>query len=96
VYSPGLEVDGSTLSVEDVILDTELVLYPIPVINGMLNINTELQIDSIKIYDITGVEVFSKDTIQGQSINLNALNSGAYIIRIASGNKTLNKKIIIK
>lgn len=94
VYSPGLKVDGETLSIEE-LLDSEITLYPNPVRNGRLNIETNEQIDNIEIYNLLGSKVFDKKSLYNQALDLSILNTGTYIIKLSTGEKTINKKIII-
>jgi hypothetical protein len=97
VYSPGLEVTGETLSIESEILSSSLVLYPNPVSNGQLFIQSETQINSVQVFNLLGAKVFEQTSVvDGQAINLNTLNTGAYIVRLSANGNTINKKIIIK
>ncbi len=74
---------------------SEFVFYPNPV-NDIMKIklpNTDYS--EVKIYNLLGEEIrsysFSERT---NNINLSELNSGVYMAKIKTGNKTVTKKII--
>jgi hypothetical protein len=68
-------------------------LYPSPV-RDILNIETELDIQSIEIYNIQGQKVLVSNQKQ---INVSDLASGIYMVRIQDvDNNIATKKIIIK
>lgn len=96
LFSPGLEVNGATLSIEDNSLTSNLKLYPNPVTNNRLTIDAKTEINSYKIYNMIGVEVLSNQNYNQQPINVSQLESGAYFISVTAQGKTINKKIIIK
>lgn len=96
LFSPGLRVNGETLSIDDELFNSEIVLYPNPVRDGQLFIKTNKQIDDIKIYNLLGAKVLEQNSFNGQSLKLSGLNTGAYIIRVNTEGKYINKKIIIK
>lgn len=55
---------------------------------------------TVKVYDVTGREVFSSDEEQANGIlraklNLSMLNSGSYFVKINSGNLVYNSKLVI-
>ena len=71
----------------------EVSLYPNPV-RDILNIETELDIQSIEIYNIQGQKVLSSNQKQ---INVSDLTAGMYMVRIQDvDNNIATKKIIIK
>lgn len=71
-------------------------LYPNPVVNGKLTITTsENGVKSIKIFDILGKQVLSRDIINPQ-LNLSSLKSGVYILKVTENNRTATRKLVIK
>ncbi|MFV0571419.1 MAG: endonuclease [Xanthomarina gelatinilytica] len=85
----------SNLDTENYDLD-KISVYPNPVSNQLniqLQHSKETQID---IYNILGKRVFTKTINQSQSIQLDNLNSGVYILKLTQGNTTISKKLIKK
>lgn len=73
-----------------------LKIYPNPVTNGTLFIDTISNKDkSIVIYDMLGKQVM-QTTTASNSINLNSITSGVYIIKITEEGKIATNKLIIK
>lgn len=83
----------STLGINKEDLISEIEIYPNPT-NGIVNINSTAKIDKIEVYSILGnsVAVF-KNT---NTLNLNNIKTGIYILKISSEGKSINKKIVIK
>ncbi|GGG59052.1 endonuclease [Bizionia arctica] len=72
----------------------DISIYPNPVSNTLniqLNKSEETQID---IFNILGKRVLTKTIRQSQSINVENLNSGIYILKIKQGDATISKKLI--
>jgi len=83
-------VDHSTLGVKDVVLDNGVALYPNPASNsftvGMDNI------ESIEIFNLLGQKVqTAKNT---NTVNIENLAKGAYIVNVNSQNKTYTAKLV--
>jgi len=57
-----------------------LQIYPNPV-RDELFIQSETTIDKIEIYDITGKQMFTRNLINGKSINVSELPAGIYILK---------------
>src|SRR5690554_199044 len=83
----------STIGVEDFTLNG-LSIHPNPVDN-VLHIqfkdSKETQVD---IFDILGKKVFTRTLQQSQSIQLDNLKSGIYIMKLTQGNTSITKKLI--
>jgi hypothetical protein len=73
-------------------------MYPNPVVNGILNISTELNGTSrVNIYNITGQRVKSGEfTGQSFTLNVSDLRQGLYIIETSQGDKSVSNKLFIK
>ncbi|WP_296385797.1 endonuclease [Winogradskyella sp.] len=69
-------------------------LYPNPVKNN-LTIDLKSDLDTnIEIYDILGKKVFQSTLNKTSTINLQALKTGIYIVKITQDNATISKKLI--
>lgn len=108
--TPGMEVDELriakdwasvtptfTLSLEDKTLQKDrFTVFPNPASSGYVNISStsSLQKD-IEVYDVLGKRVLSQ-SITGNRLELNALRSGVYILKITQDNRTETKKLVIR
>lgn len=73
-----------------------LKVYPNPVSNGVLHIESNLNTErTVTLFDVIGKQVLSTST-SNNTINVAALNSGIYIVKITEGGKTATKKLVIK
>ncbi|GAA4974397.1 family 16 glycosylhydrolase [Algibacter aquimarinus] len=82
----------SALSNEEIKSD-EFKIYPNPTDN-LINIKSKRNIDSVELYDIFGKLILLQSE-QFESINVENLNSGLYLIKIYSeGTKTVKKVVI--
>ena len=73
-----------------------LKIYPNPVTNGNLYI-TSASNDSklVVVYDVLGKQVI-KTSVTDQAINVSALKSGVYIVKITEEGKTATRKLVIR
>jgi len=75
---------------------TEFNIYPNPVRNGFINIETNSNSDkTIEFFDMIGRNVMSAQ-LQGTTLNVSALDRGIYLMRISQNGDTITKKIIIQ
>jgi len=73
-----------------------LQVYPNPVTNGNLFITSDSNdTKNVAIYDVLGKKVVNT-TVNDQPINVSALNSGVYIVKITEAGKTATRKLVIK
>lgn len=73
-----------------------LQVFPNPVTNGNLFITTALnETKSVAIYDVLGKKVINT-TVNDQPVNVSALNSGVYIVKVTEAGKTATRKLVIK
>lgn len=71
-------------------------LYPNPVTNGKVYINTTANAPKqILIFDVLGTQVLLT-TILGPELNLSELGAGVYILRVFENNKVATRKLIVK
>ena len=73
-------------------------MYPNPVVDGMLNIKN-INGNTVNIYSIFGNLVFTSklnNTQDLQTLDLSALHSGMYFVKVSDGRNTSVKKLILK
>jgi hypothetical protein len=81
----------TTLGIDNFTLDNELAIYPNPTNNTLFISGNETPI-AVSIFNVLGKEVLSiKNT---NNINVKALPSGVYVIRISDGVGKTNRKLI--
>ncbi len=85
----------ATASIDDIIISNQIQLYPNPV-SSFLNIetNNQLEIKEVYIYNILGSLVKEVNTIE-ESISLDELSTGSYMMKIIT-DKGISVKRIIK
>jgi hypothetical protein len=86
-------VEGTFLGILDESL-TDLTIFPNPV-NDILNLQTSTNlIDKIAtIFDMNGKRVLNQK-LDSNTLNVDVLDSGIYILRLESKGKTMNRKFI--
>ena len=95
-----VDKDGkfSYSSIVAVRLDKENVfvfVYPNPVTNGVLYINTTANLEkNVAIFDVLGKQVLN--TTATESVNVSNLKGGVYIVKITEEGKTATRKLVIK
>lgn len=97
--TPGLPIENNPnlnncelLSIPSVV-QAEIKIYPNPVINK-LRIKSKLPFNSIEIFSVLGNKVLSSQN--SESINLEALSPGIYILNIDFDGTTITKRILKK
>jgi hypothetical protein len=94
-YSPGLRVDGTTLSIQENDLSFNITMYPNPVKNGFVNIETNLDGEKdVQLYDLKGRLIKSK-ILEGSVLDVSNLNSGVYLLKLTISDRSFTKKLII-
>ena len=81
---------NTTASTEDVFAN-KFSVYPNPS-SDVLNIRTNETIDKVELYNTIGQLIVAKKTT---NINVSSINTGVYILKIYSGNRSVIKKVII-
>ena len=95
VYSPGLQVEGTTLSIQDNRLKFDITFYPNPVKNGFVNINSKTEgTKTVELYDLTGRMVMSTK-LDTSTLDVSNIGSGIYLLKVTISNRTSTKKLII-
>ena len=85
--------EPDVLSVSEVALNIKVNIYPNPS-NGLLNINANIQIDKIELYSVFGNKILESKNVA--RLDVSNLNSGIYIFKLLSGEKSIIKKIVLK
>lgn len=95
LFSPGLENDDTSLSVDQV--ETSVFsIYPNPTNGNSVTISsTRNAAISVQVYDILGKQV-KNETLVNNTLNVSNLKSGVYIIKIIQSNASTTKKLVIK
>ncbi len=89
-------VYNQLLSNEEITNDFEISLFPNPIKNGeKLNLTNIKEEYVISLYDVTGKLVFEKESDVSQ-ITLPNLSQGAYLVKIITGTKVWQEKLIVK
>ena len=75
---------------------SDLTIYPNPIVNGLITVESSMDVEPISITDLTGKLIdFSFVKYQKQSvIRITNPNSGVYILRLKAGDKIISKRII--
>ena len=92
-----LHTTSSVLSAADFDINTNISLYTSGN-NNLRIVGVQKGTASVQMYNILGREVF-KTSFEGNGINditLNTIPTGIYIVKLATENGTLNRKIIIQ
>ena len=80
------------------VAENDFVIYPNPV-NDRLYIETEVEVEEVVVYTITGVVVGQQTTVNGQqtsSIDVSNLNSGIYFVKVVTENGEVVKRFVKK
>lgn len=73
-----------------------LYIYPNPVTNGRLYINTHKKLSKeIEIFDVLGKKIITTE-IFDKSLDVSQLPSGVYILKIKEGNASATRKLVIR
>lgn len=75
----------------------EVNIYPNPS-KGIVNLNSDKNIDNVKVFDITGrlVKTINRVDSNKTIVDLTSFATGTYVIKIETGKKVVTKKVIIK
>ncbi|MCR9182044.1 MAG: T9SS type A sorting domain-containing protein [Flavobacteriaceae bacterium] len=92
--SENFSVSNSPLSLNEND-EMAVLIYPNPT-SGILNVQTKNNLN-ITIFDLTGKQVFNTtDVSNGNQIDLSALNTGLYLVKMNDGINNSTQKLIIK
>ena len=92
-------VTVTTLKVEGIVENTiAFSIYPNPV-NDKINIETEVEVEEVVVYTITGVVAGHQSMVNGQQstvIDVTNLNSGIYFVKVVTSEGEIVKRIVKK
>ncbi|MDO5972161.1 BspA family leucine-rich repeat surface protein [Flavivirga aquimarina] len=83
-----------SLSTPDIVKET-FRLYPIPSAES-ITIDMEGIIEQLAIYNLQGAEIWSKKKEDSKKIDLSALSSGTYVLKVQTDKGTVVRKIVKK
>ena len=90
------ETTAALLSVSQINAIAGLEVYPNPVTDGILYVDTKANAEkTIAIYDVVGKQVLNTTT-SSNLVNVAQLNGGVYILKITEAGKTATRKLVIK
>mgnify|MGYP003132456309 FL=1 len=76
--------------------ENQFSMYPNPASNGYVNIVSKVNGEKqVAFFDVLGKQVINT-TLTGERLNIAALTSGVYIVKIKQGNTSITKKLIVK
>lgn len=85
---------SSTTSTQDPNIEG-LTIYPNPVNNGKIYITSKLGLEKkVEIFDVLGKKVFEA-VVTTKEVNISALNTGVYIVKVKEGEASATRKLII-
>ncbi|RBP32709.1 putative secreted protein (Por secretion system target), partial [Oceanihabitans sediminis] len=89
-----INIECPTASIDDFEASNGLSYYPNPV-NNTLTLDAKQNIDGVAVYNMLGQEVLrtAPNTVNTE-INMSALRSGAYFVKVTIGNATETVRII--
>jgi len=91
----------STLSINAVVLNDSISIFPNPVSSGMLNIKSGQNnfINKVTVFNAIGKRMFDKQLSSNnglEQLNVSSLNDGLYLLEIQTNSGTVNKKLLVK
>ncbi|MBF00159.1 T9SS type A sorting domain-containing protein [Flavobacterium coralii] len=73
-----------------------LKVYPNPLTGNVLNITSDNNADkTVAVYDVLGKQVLTAQVMNG-TVNVSALTSGVYIVKVTEEGKTATKKLVVR
>ncbi len=74
----------------------QFAVYPNPASRGYVNITSKVGgAKNISVFDVLGKQVL-KTSLSGDRLDISALNSGVYILKIEQGKTSMTKKLVVK
>ena len=92
-----VDEENCTFSTPTFNLKESISIYPNPVTGPKVNISTQVKVDALEIYSITG-KLVQKIKPQNNQLNfeVNHLKSGIYLLKVNSHQQSSTHKIIVK
>ncbi|MFC0605357.1 T9SS type A sorting domain-containing protein [Winogradskyella pulchriflava] len=79
-----------TLGIDDEVPTLEFSIHPNPAKNK-ITVNTDLVLDKVELYDITGKLI---NTYNTKTLDVSEYNSGVYLLKVFTGTKTTIKRFV--
>lgn len=71
-------------------------MYPNPVSNGQVNITSNSWVDKqVEIYNLNGQQVYNNIVKHKETLDINNLNKGIYLVRIIEEDKIATRKLVV-
>ncbi|WP_417875338.1 T9SS type A sorting domain-containing protein [Winogradskyella sediminis] len=88
-------VNTTVLSTQDY-FTSNLKVYPNPV-KSTLNITSSdnAKIDSVELFSVLGKNVLATNTLINNAVDVSAIASGVYLLKVSSGTNSVTKRIVI-
>ena len=95
-YAVGIG-EGGNLSIGEFEVESKLRVYPNPVVDGIIKVSTDnVNPITVELFNIMGKRVYVEQLYQGEnSIDVNSLTNGVYLLVFNVDGKTHTEKIII-
>lgn len=95
-YIKVFRIQLPNLSTDEIQSSEKATLYPNPVTNA-LNIDAKEDISEIKVYNMVGQQVLSKEArSKNPKIDMSTLKAGVYVVEVTSDSNTTTHKVIKK
>jgi type IX secretion system substrate protein len=72
-----------------------LAISPNPVTSGFIDVNSDIAISSVTVYDLSGRQIFTK-SMPGNILKLDTLATGTYILKFQTKSGDILKKVVIE
>jgi endonuclease I len=88
---------GQVLNVANYDVFKEVTIYPNPILDGIINIKTDMIIDNIELLNINGqlIRVVNKPLLIDNNIKIENLSKGFYFLKLSALNQSIVKKILV-
>lgn len=70
-------------------------VYPNPAV-GSFHIKAPAQVDNVTLYNLSGAQIKTVASPEGNTVNIDGLASGLYLVNINVGGQTATAKLIVK
>jgi hypothetical protein len=89
------QINSFTLGLNQ-LTSSELVIYPNPANNGLVNIKSQLtSVKNITLFDMLGRSVL-QTKLNSEVLDVRAIKSGLYLLQVSIGDRSSTSKLIIK
>ena len=95
LFSPGLENDDPSLSIQNALINMFKV-YPNPSNTGFVNIKSnQMGAVQVQVFDMLGKQMIDT-TVVNESLEVSSLKAGIYIVKLTQNDRTTTKKLILQ